>query len=63
MKKITLLKDLETQDGYFKAGEEVEVSDEHYDWLMGIYMAERAVQVQQMKEGEKRIKSWGLKDE
>lgn len=60
MKKITLLKDLETQGSYHKAGEVVEVSDEHYDWLMGQYMADRAKQVAEMNRGDEKLKKWGV---
>lgn len=60
MKKIKLLKDLETPDGKFSAGEIVDVSDEHYDWLMAQYMSDRAKQVAEMQEGEKKLKKWGV---
>lgn len=39
--KITLLKDHSTPEGYFKAGEEIDVDEATYDWLMGIYLSER----------------------
>lgn len=44
--KITLLKDHESPEGNFKAGETIEVDEATYNWLMSVYMAERVVQVE-----------------
>lgn len=55
MKKITLLKDLETPDGNHKAGEIVEVDDSTYDWLMSTYLAERQQQVELEAQAEVKL--------
>lgn len=46
MKQIKLLRDHETPEGNFKAGEMIEVTDEQYEWLMAYYRSLRAEQVE-----------------
>ena len=53
--KIRLLKDHETPQGTYKAGEEIDVDEATYDWLMGIYMSERLALNQELKAFEKKI--------
>lgn len=58
MKKIKLMKNHEENGVTYKEGEVIEVSDDQYEWLMSVYMADRNAQVQDMKAGEERIKKW-----
>jgi hypothetical protein len=53
--KITLMKDHETPTAYYKAGETIEVSEAEYDWLMGIYLSERQVESEFVKEFDKKL--------
>lgn len=54
--KITLLKDHESPQGKFKAGETIEVDEATYDWLMSVYLAERGVQVEAEAKAEKQLR-------
>lgn len=56
MKKIVLLKDHHQGDQIFREGEEIEVSDEVYDFLISYYMDLRKVQVEQESQAEKVLK-------
>lgn len=56
MRKIKLMKDHETPEGRFKAGETIEVDVQTYDWLMSIYLAERKALVAQLEEADKTLK-------
>lgn len=44
--KIILLKDHHRGDEFFRAGEEIDVSEQEYEFIMKYYMDERKVQVQ-----------------
>lgn len=46
---ITLLKDHDTPEGYFKAGETIEVEEHIYDWLQSIYAADKLKAVEELK--------------
>jgi hypothetical protein len=48
MRKIKLLKDHECPEGFFKAGETIEVDEATYSWLMNVYLDERKALVQQL---------------
>ena len=50
MRKIKLLKDHEQDGQVHKAGETIEVPVPMYDWLMGVYLAERKALVQRLNE-------------
>lgn len=56
MRKIKLMKDHETPEGRFKAGETIEVDETTYDWLMGIYLSERKALVAKLDEANKTLK-------
>ena len=56
MMKITLMKDLECPQGYFKAGETVEVTPEVYDWLVNSYREEREAQSEFLKKFNAEVK-------
>lgn len=56
---ITLLKDHDAgPEGYFKAGETIEVTEQMYDWLQGIYLADKLKVQEELKVAdEKKRKS------
>lgn len=56
MKKITLLKDHESPEGNFRAGDTIEVNEETYDWLMSVYLSERIVQVEKEQKAEAQLR-------
>lgn len=55
MMKITLQKDHMCPEGHFKAGEVIEVDKPTYDWLMSVYLAERAELTKTITEHEKKL--------
>lgn len=56
MRIIKLMKDHETPEGRFKAGESIEVDETTYNWLMDIYLSERKALVAQLEEANKTLK-------
>lgn len=53
---ITLLKDLDTPEGYFKAGQVIEVEENIYDWLQASYLEERQALAEVLKTLEPKRK-------
>lgn len=52
---ITLLKDHDAgPDGYFKAGETIEVTEQMYDWLQGIYLADKLKAQDELKAADEK---------
>ena len=56
MRKIKLMKDHETPEGRFKAGETIEVDEATYAWLMDVYLTERKALVARLEEADKTLK-------
>lgn len=56
MRKIKLLKDHESPEGNFKAGEEIEVDVPTYNWLMSVYLEDRKKLVEQLNSVPKFLK-------
>ena len=63
MKKIVLLKDHHRGNEFFKEGQEIEVSDEEFEFLMAYYVDMRKPQVEEqlkmtavMRQVEKKAK-------
>jgi len=54
---ITLLKDHDAgPEGYFKAGETIEVTEQMYDWLQSIYAADKLKAVEEMKAADEKMR-------
>lgn len=61
MKKIILLKDHHRGLETFKEGQEIEVSDDEYEFIMKYYMDLRIAQVEQEKTAKAFLKKVGKK--
>jgi hypothetical protein len=61
--QITLLLPLDSPEGYFQAGDTIEVEEQMYDWLMASYAELRAAEARKLAaaELEKNIKPRGKK--
>lgn len=59
MKKIILLKDHHSGDKVFKEGQEIEVSDDEYEFIMKYYMDLRIAQVEQENTAKQFLKKVG----
>lgn len=60
--KITLLKNLEMGGKEYSAGQEVEVEEDIYKWLMNSYVKDRELERQQMAAIEAQLLEKALKN-